>query len=117
MRLVKAHVYNVSLFPEVTCSRKRFVEHIMRISREYEIEEKLQDLWIMHFRTAGCEANYFEGLVWTRRLCFYSILHEFFHHIFRIFKFWTRLEFFDLFDILLDDLDIAISRKKVYGQV
>lgn len=117
MRLIKAHVYNVSLFPEVTCSRKQFVEHIMRICQKYQIEEKLQDLWIIHFRTAGCEAHYFEGLVWTRRLCLYSITHEFLHHVFRIFKFWTCSEVLDLFDILLDELDIAITRKKIYGQV
>ena len=75
-------MYKVRIFPEVTTSKKEFIEHIRSICKtDDDIDEETQNEWITHLKNSIFDGHYFLNLIYIRFISTSILSHEIIHHI------------------------------------
>lgn len=104
----------VHLFPKVTTSRKKLINHICSVFTEEDLLDKKEDL-IKHIsgriNECTCFGHYFMGMIFVEKLSPYVILHELIHHVSAFMRGLTQSKIWYNLDYTLDGLDIFIFRK------
>ena len=100
------------IFPEVTTSKKEFIEHIRNVCRtdDDDIDKKTEGEWINHIENCDFDGHYFLNLIHIKYISANILLHEIIHHISQQLNILTDSNHFWKIDELNDKLYIAIFK-------
>lgn len=102
----------IPFIPKITNSREKFIAHIISIC-EGNVEEETEEAWVDRVRMGICLGHYFVGMIFFDwgNFTFYTILHEFIHHVSCVLRYLTQSPIWFKIDYLIDDLDCFLFRK------
>lgn len=99
-------MFNARIFPNVTTSKKEFLNHISKVCTIDNIDREIRKEWFNHIETCNSDGHYFFNLIYIKFISAYLLLHEYIHHISQQLNTLTNSNSFWFIDDLNDTLYI-----------
>lgn len=105
-------LHRVRLFPLVTLSRKIFLQYIIEVCRDVDMDIEQEKKWIEYIEKEISRGHYFEGMIFMESRSLYIFTHELIHHVARLLREYTKSKMFYIIDYLIDEFDIWLFNKE-----